>query len=86
MIPASQAYRAFLLTMLRPQRYPEVMPYAGGPIYPPYDVTSWSLPIGMGVETFEVGRVLWRRSRPRPRRSRSRRGRAVRLPRAPAAT
>jgi zinc carboxypeptidase len=53
-IPAAQPYRAFLLTMLRPQRYPEVIPYQGGPIYPPYDVTSWSLPIGMGVETIEV--------------------------------
>ena len=53
-IPAAQPYRAFLLTMLRPQRYPEVVPYAGGPIFPPYDVTSWSLPISMGVEVVEV--------------------------------
>jgi len=51
---AAQPYRAFLLTMLRPQRYPEVVPYEGGPILPPYDVTSWSLPIAMGVETIEV--------------------------------
>jgi hypothetical protein len=53
-IPAAQPYRAFLLTMLRPQRYPEVRPYSGGPIYPPYDVTSWSLPISMGVEVVEL--------------------------------
>ena len=53
-IPAAQPYRAFLLTMLRPQRYPEVRPYRDGPIYPPYDVTSWSLPISMGVEVVEV--------------------------------
>lgn len=53
-IPAAQPYRAFLLTMLRPQRYPEVVPYAGGPIYPPYDVTSWSLPIALGVEIAEA--------------------------------
>jgi hypothetical protein len=51
---AAQPYRAFLLTMLRPQRYPEVVPYEGGPILPPYDVTSWSLPIAMGVETIEA--------------------------------
>jgi hypothetical protein len=31
-IPAAQPYRAFLLTMLRPQRYPEVRPYKDGPI------------------------------------------------------
>jgi hypothetical protein len=53
-IPAAQPYRAFLLTMLRPQRYPEVRPYRDGPIYPPYDVTSWSLPISMGVEVVEL--------------------------------
>ncbi|HEX3129725.1 MAG TPA: M14 metallopeptidase family protein [Thermoanaerobaculia bacterium] len=52
-IPAAQPYRAFLLTMLRPQRYPEVIPYEGGPIMAPYDVTSWSLPIAMGVEVTE---------------------------------
>jgi len=57
-IPAAQPYRAFLLTMLRPQRYPEVVPYQGGPIYPPYDVTSWSLPIALGVEVVETDRPL----------------------------
>ena len=53
-IPADQPYREFLITMLRPQRYPEIVPYAGGPIYPPYDVTSWSLPISMGVDVIEL--------------------------------
>ncbi|MCG8557061.1 MAG: M14 family metallopeptidase [Proteobacteria bacterium] len=53
-IPAAQPYRAFLLTMLRPQRYPEVVPYAGGPVIPPYDVTAWSLPILMGVDVVEA--------------------------------
>ena len=53
-IPAAQPYRAFLLTMLRRQRYPEVIPYAGGPVIPPYDVTAWSLPLAMGVEVDEA--------------------------------
>jgi hypothetical protein len=53
-IPAAQPYHAFLRTMLRPQRYPEVVPYVGGPIIPPYDVTAWSLPILMGVAIDEV--------------------------------
>jgi len=53
-IPAAQPYREFLITMLRPQRYPEVMPYPGGPILPPYDATSWSLPISMGVAVDEA--------------------------------
>jgi zinc carboxypeptidase len=54
-VPAAQPYRAFLLTMLRRQRYPEVVPYPGGPIIPPYDVTAWSLPLAMGVEIAEAG-------------------------------
>ncbi|MCU0232952.1 MAG: M14 family metallopeptidase [Thermoanaerobaculales bacterium] len=53
-IPAAQPYRSFLLTMLRPQRYPEVRAMVDGPILPPYDVTSWSLPIAMGVELVEA--------------------------------
>jgi hypothetical protein len=53
-VPAAQPYRPFLLTMLRPQRYPEVRPYSDGPIIAPYDVTSWSLPISMGVEVLEA--------------------------------
>jgi zinc carboxypeptidase len=53
-IPAAQPYRAFLLTMLRPQRYPEIVPYPGGPIMPPYDVTAWSLPLSMGVDVNEA--------------------------------
>jgi Zinc carboxypeptidase len=57
-IPAAQPYRPFLLTMLRPQRYPEVIPYVGGPVIPPYDVTAWSLPLLMGVEVAEAAEPL----------------------------
>jgi hypothetical protein len=53
-IHAAQPYRPFLLTMLRPQRYPEVRNDRGAPILPPYDVTSWSLPISMGVDVVEA--------------------------------
>lgn len=53
-IPASQPYRPFLLTMLRPQRYPEILSVVGGPILEPYDHTSWSLPIGMGVTVVPI--------------------------------
>jgi len=53
-IPADQPYRGFLLTMLRPQRYPEVIPHVGGPVLEPYDATSWPLPISMGVAMSEA--------------------------------
>jgi hypothetical protein len=57
-IPAAQPYREFLLTMLRPQRYPEVVPYLGGPVLAPYDATTWSLPISLGIEVDEAGNPL----------------------------
>ena len=53
-IPAAQPYREFLLTMLRKQRYPEIVPFPGGPVFPPYDVTAWSLPLSMGVDVLEA--------------------------------
>jgi len=53
-IPAAQPYRAFLLTMLRRQRYPEVTAEVGGHILDPYDVTAWSLPLLFGVEVLEA--------------------------------
>lgn len=57
-VPAAQPYREFLLTMLRKQRYPEIVPFPGGPVFPPYDVTAWSLPLSMGVEVLEAGEPL----------------------------
>jgi hypothetical protein len=57
-IPAAQPYRPFLLTMLRPQRYPEVRNSTDGGILEPYDVASWSLPLAMGVEVVEASQPL----------------------------
>ncbi len=53
-IPAAQPYRPFLLTMLRPQRYPEVKNAADAGILEPYDVATWALPLSMGVSMAEV--------------------------------
>ncbi len=57
-IPAAQPFRQFILTMLEPQRYPEVSGAPGGDILPPYDVTSWSLPISMGVDVVPLQRPV----------------------------
>jgi hypothetical protein len=57
-IPAAQPYRPFLLTMLRPQRYPEVRNATDGGILSPYDVASWSLPLAMGGEVIEAAQPL----------------------------
>ncbi len=53
-VRTAQPYRPFILTMLQPQRYPEVLDAVDGRIYPPYDVTSWSLPVAMGVDVLRV--------------------------------
>lgn len=50
LVPTSQPYGKFATELLGTQRYPEVRTTAGGPILRPYDVTTWSLPLLMGVE------------------------------------
>jgi hypothetical protein len=49
-IPLAQPYGRFVREMLDTQRYPEVKLVPGDQIVQPYDVSSWSLPLMMGVE------------------------------------
>jgi hypothetical protein len=49
-IPLNQPYSRFVREMLEPQRYPEVRPVQGGELLRPYDVSTWSLPLMMGVK------------------------------------
>jgi len=54
-VPAAQPYRSYLVEMMEPQSYPEVRVGIGSEdIYPPYDVTSWSLPYLMGVKSWRL--------------------------------
>jgi hypothetical protein len=48
-IPLAQPYGKFVREMFETQRYPEVKVVAGKEIVRPYDVSSWSLPLMMGV-------------------------------------
>jgi hypothetical protein len=50
LIPTAQPYGKFSDEMLSVQRYPEVKPAQGSGILEPYDVTTWSLPLMMGVK------------------------------------
>lgn len=50
LIPVGQPYGKFVTEMMTMHRYPEVKPVPGKEILAPYDVTTWSLPLLMGVE------------------------------------
>ncbi len=50
----SQACRPFLIDILGPQIYPDRRQYPGGPPESTFDLTGWTLPYQMGVETIMV--------------------------------
>jgi hypothetical protein len=53
-VPLAQPYRAFVKEMLETQRYPERHYTPKGELIRPYDITSWSLPLHMGVRAIQV--------------------------------
>jgi hypothetical protein len=53
-VSLAQPFRAFVKEVLETQNYPERRYMPGGEIIKPYDITSWSLPLTMGVESFEI--------------------------------
>ena len=48
-VTAGQPFRAYLMDLLEPQKYPELRTGVTGPTKRPYDVAGWTLPMSMGV-------------------------------------
>lgn len=53
-VPLAQPYRPFVKEMLEAQTYPERHYTPDGELIRPYDITSWSLPLHMGVTAIEI--------------------------------
>jgi hypothetical protein len=53
-IATDQPYGRYVWEMFKSHRYPKVRAGAGSSIIPPYDVTTWSLPLMMSVDTQRV--------------------------------
>ncbi|MDW8353614.1 MAG: M14 family metallopeptidase [Bryobacterales bacterium] len=52
-LPAAQAFRAYLLDLLEPQKYPDLRTDSGAPRRP-YDITGWTLSLQMGVRVERI--------------------------------
>ena len=54
-IPAGQAFRAYVLDLMEPQEHPHAEQYPGGPPQAPYGgLSGWTLPIQMGVRADRI--------------------------------
>lgn len=53
-LPAAQPFRAYLVDLMEPHKYPELRTGAGGPTKRPYDVAGWTLPMQMGVRVVRI--------------------------------
>lgn len=53
-VPLAQPFRAFIKEVLEKQKFPVRRYTPNGEIIKPYDITSWSLPLHMGVQAHEM--------------------------------
>jgi len=53
-VPLAQPFRAFIKEVMEVQEFPARHYTPGGEMIRPYDITSWSLPLHMGVKSWEV--------------------------------
>ena len=53
-IPLAQPYRPFIKEVMEEQEFPVRHYTPGGEMIRPYDITSWSLPLHRGVQSYEM--------------------------------
>jgi hypothetical protein len=53
-VPLAQPYRPFVVEVMEAQTYPERHYTPDGELMQPYDITSWSLPLHMGVTAIQI--------------------------------
>ena len=53
-VPLAQPFRAFVKEVMENQEFPLRHYSKDGPMIEPYDITSWSLPLHMGLKSFEI--------------------------------
>ncbi len=69
-LAAAQPFRAYLVDLMEPQKYPEMRSGATGPTKRPYDIAGWTLSMQMGVavdridEPFQADLELEREPKP----------------------
>ncbi|MCH7576040.1 MAG: hypothetical protein IIA59_13095 [Candidatus Marinimicrobia bacterium] len=57
-VPLAQANRPYIKDLMEVQHYPDMRLYPGGPPVPPYDLTTWSLPLMMGVKVLAANQPV----------------------------
>ncbi len=57
-VPLAQPYRPFVKDVLDKQKYPERHFTPGGKLMRPYDITTWSLPLHQGVESYKIDEIV----------------------------
>ncbi|MBI3683115.1 MAG: hypothetical protein HY235_22310 [Acidobacteria bacterium] len=53
-MPVAQPFRAYLVDLLEPQKYPEIKTGQSGPTKRPYDIAGWTLSMMMGVQVDRI--------------------------------
>lgn len=57
-IPLAQPFRSFIKEVMEKQTFPVRYYTSGGEAIKPYDITSWSLPLNKGLQSYEIDGIV----------------------------